>query len=233
MSAHMGAGRRRRKRRFWAEFRAFGAALRRIPYCARAGRLEWFDARETRRVVRQFRRFAWAPCALDYAGERCDGRGGEERRFVAGRQGDASACELYPRPLQPTIREPAQPTTSRVASVMRIASPASRCEPAFAGQSRAGGPGGGTSRRLWLPLAAGFIAGGALALGFAQAGRGVPNPAPLPRSPADREAAPPRPLDHHPYVPPVRIGMAADVLISGAGAPSRDSAALRRDGEAS
>jgi len=79
----------------------------------------------------------------------------------------------------------------------------------------------------------GFVAGGALALGLAQAGRGVPNPSPLPRAPADREAAPPRPLNHHPYVPPVRIGMGADIPISGAGAPSRDSAALRRDGEAS
>jgi hypothetical protein len=79
------------------------------------------------------------------------------------------------------------------------------------------------SRRRWLPLATGFIAGAALALGLAQADH----------EPADRQAAPPAPLNERPYVPPVRIGMGADIPVSGARAPLRDSAALRRDGEAS
>ncbi len=56
----MGAGSRRRKRRFCPEFRAFDASLRRIPNCARGCRLECFDVRETRRVVRQNHRFASA-----------------------------------------------------------------------------------------------------------------------------------------------------------------------------
>ena len=89
------------------------------------------------------------------------------------------------------------------------------------------------SRRDWLPLIAGFIAGAALLFGLAQADRADP----VPVAPADRQAAPPAahptPLNQTPYVPPIRIGLRTDVPNSGVSAPFRDSAVLRRDGESS
>ena len=89
------------------------------------------------------------------------------------------------------------------------------------------------SGRGWISLVAGFVVGAALSFCAAQAGRAVSVPA----APADRQDAPPpshsSPLRQTPYAPPIRIGSGAQAPISGATAPLRDSAVLRRNGELS
>lgn len=89
------------------------------------------------------------------------------------------------------------------------------------------------SRRSWLPLIVGLIAGGALSFCLMRDDGSDPVPA----APADREVGPPAsfptPLNQTRYVPPIRIGLRSDIPILGASAPVRDSAAQRRDGELS
>ena len=80
--------------------------------------------------------------------------------------------------------------------------------------------------RVWLPLVIGFVLGAALALAVAQANRNPLDPA---RS--DPIYIPPT-VTPHPYAPPIRIGKARLLPISGALAPVRGSAAFpRRDGD--
>jgi hypothetical protein len=85
------------------------------------------------------------------------------------------------------------------------------------------------SRRGWLPLIAGLVAGAALLFCLARAEGADP----VPVAPADRPAAPPAPLNQKPYAPPIRIGLMTHVPISGVSAPFRGSAAFWRDGESS
>jgi len=89
------------------------------------------------------------------------------------------------------------------------------------------------SRRSWLALIAGLIAGAALSFCLAQADGADP----VPGAPVDPQAAPPvlrpMPLNQTPYVPAIRIGLGTDLPNSGVSAPFRDSAVFRRDGESS